>query len=76
MNDSWCSEIWDGQQWLYGAAAREYRLARAGGVDAVVRRTADRAAREALAEVDDLIQQAQRTNKVVALNRRRSRSLK
>jgi len=44
MQDSWCSPIWDGTQMLYGAAAREYRLGLAGGVETVIRNAANQAA--------------------------------
>lgn len=47
MKDSWCSPVWDGTQMLYGAAAREYRLRLAGGVDTLVRSTATEAAENA-----------------------------
>lgn len=70
MKDSWCSSVWDGTQWLSGAAAREFRLARAGGVDAVVLRASGKAAREALEEVNGSIREAQRSKKVVPLIRR------
>jgi hypothetical protein len=51
MYDNWCRKVWDGSKWLYGAAAREYRLGQAGGVDAVV----SRAVTHAFQEVNDLI---------------------
>lgn len=44
MQDSWCSPIWDGTQRLSGAAAREYRLSLAGGVETVIRNAANQAA--------------------------------
>ncbi|MGC4009426.1 MAG: hypothetical protein QM805_10835 [Pseudomonas sp.] len=72
MKDSWCSPIHNGRTWLYGAAAREYRLRLAGGVDAVARRVAVKAAREALDEINSLARAvAAPKAKVVPLNRRR-----
>ncbi|KPY25676.1 hypothetical protein ALP22_200147 [Pseudomonas coronafaciens pv. porri] len=59
MQDSWCSSIWDGTQWLSGAAAREYRLRQAGGVETVIRnssrKAAENATREALETVNGAI---------------------
>lgn len=59
MQDSWCSSIWDGTQWLSGAAAREYRLRMAGGVETVIRnasrKAAENATREALETVNGAI---------------------
>lgn len=59
MQDSWCSRIWDGTQWLYGAAAREYRLRMAGGVETVIRKTSRKASeiatREALETINGVI---------------------
>lgn len=59
MQDSWCSTIWDGTQYLSGAAAREHRLRMAGGVETVIRNTARKAAeiatREALETVNGVI---------------------
>lgn len=59
MQDSWCSTIWDGTQFLSGAAAREYRLRMAGGVETVIRNTsrkaAENATREALETVNGAI---------------------
>jgi hypothetical protein len=59
MQDSWCSSIWDGTQFLSGAAAREYRLRMAGGVETVIRNTSTKAAenatREALETVNGAI---------------------
>lgn len=52
MKDSWCSPIWDGTQMLYGAAAREYRLRLAGGVETVIRNSAENAARQALETIN------------------------
>ncbi|MBU3055778.1 hypothetical protein QMA71_22820 [Pseudomonas otitidis] len=76
MKDSWCSSVWDGKQWLSGAAAREYRLSLAGGVDSVVRRASENAVREALAEVNGVIREANRSkSNVVPLTHRRSRKV-
>lgn len=59
MQDSWCSRIWDGTQWLSGAAAREYRLRMAGGVETVIRNTSRKASeiatREALETINGVI---------------------
>lgn len=59
MTDSWCSPVWDGSQTLSGAAAREFRLGRAGGVEAVIRKAsakaADIATREALETINGTI---------------------
>lgn len=59
MQDSWCSSIWDGTQWLSGAAAREYRLRQAGGVETVIRnssrKAAENATREALETINGAI---------------------
>jgi hypothetical protein len=59
MQDSWCSSVWDGTQWLSGAAAREYRLRKAGGMETVIRNTsrtaAENATREALETVNGAI---------------------
>lgn len=52
MKDSWCSPIWDGTQMLYGAAAREYRLRLAGGVETVIRNSAENATRQALETIN------------------------
>lgn len=56
MQDSWCSPVWNGSQWLSGGAAREYRLGLAGGVETVIRSAATKAAeiatREALETVN------------------------
>jgi len=51
MRDSWCSQIWDGTQFLSGAAAREYRLRMAGGVQTVIHNAARNAAEIASREV-------------------------
>ncbi len=48
MKDSWCDPVHNGERWLYGAAAREYSLSLAGGVDAVVREAVDFGVRHAL----------------------------
>jgi hypothetical protein len=84
MKDSWCSEIWDGTQFLYGAAAREYRLRMAGGVENVIRNTsrkaAENATREALETVNGTIQAVTAPNSNViassrpASSRRRPRA--
>ncbi|MGO2147709.1 MULTISPECIES: hypothetical protein [Halomonas] len=54
MKDSWCSPIWDGTQMLYGAAAREYRLRLAGGVETVIRNSAENATRQALDTINGI----------------------
>ncbi len=55
MQDSWCSPIWDGTQWLSGAAAREYRLRLAGGVETVIRNASTNAAEIATREALETI---------------------
>lgn len=55
MQDSWCSPIWDGTQFLYGAAAREHRLRMAGGVETVIRNTARKAAEIATREAFEMV---------------------
>jgi len=40
---------------LYGAAAREFRLRRAGGVDAVIEKAAAQAARDAVEAINGVI---------------------
>jgi|GEM_PF-4961457 len=59
MQDSWCAKVWDGTQQLSGAAAREFRLRQAGGVETVIRnaslRAAENATREALETVNGTI---------------------
>lgn len=55
MQDSWCSPIWDGTQMLYGAAAREYRLRLAGGVETVIRKASANAAEIATREALETI---------------------
>lgn len=55
MQDSWCSSIWDGTQFLSGAAAREYRLRMAGGVETVIRNTSTKAAENATREALEMV---------------------
>lgn len=38
MKDSWCRPVWDGEKWVYGGAARNIRIARNGGMDAIIER--------------------------------------
>lgn len=74
MKDSWCDKAWNGKRWLYGAAAREYRLGIAGGVDAVARQAGEIAARQVLEGVNAISNEATRPATTVTrmpLTRRR-----
>lgn len=78
MQDSWCAKVWDGTQFLYGAAAREFRLRQAGGVETVILTTSTKAAeiatREALETVNGTIQAVTALNSnVIASSRPASR---
>jgi len=53
MNDSWCSQIRSKNGTLVsGGAARNVRVAAAGGMDVIVEDVARNAAKEALARAD------------------------
>lgn len=73
MTDSWCSAIYNGERTLHGAAAREYRLRLAGGVDAVTQRVAAKAARDVLNEINSLADAVVAPkSKVVLLRKKRT----
>lgn len=55
MQDSWCAKVWDGTQHLSGAAAREYRLRQAGGVETLIRNTSRKAAENATREALEMV---------------------
>lgn len=59
MSDSWCNSIFVGGRMLYGGAARNVRIAAAGGMDVIIERVARKAAREAL---DDATRAARRSH--------------
>jgi hypothetical protein len=50
MRDSWCSAIFINGQKLSGGAARNVRIAAAGGMDEIIERAARKASREAVEE--------------------------
>lgn len=63
MRDNWCEPLWNGGKWIYGSAARNARIALAGGVEQICQDVATDAARQALLRVE----RAARTNNVVSL---------
>ncbi|UQS13309.1 hypothetical protein [Pseudomonas sp. HS6] len=70
MSDSWTSPVWDGFQWLYGAAAREYRIKKAGGVDTIIFNAATAAVKNAFSAVEQLTNSsAKAKNNVVGIRR-------
>ncbi|MDO8329803.1 MAG: hypothetical protein Q7T36_04960 [Fluviicoccus sp.] len=68
MSDSWCQPFWDGDKWLYGGAARNARIALAGGVQKICHDVATDAAHQALLRVEKAAKIA-RKNNVVALHK-------
>lgn len=68
MKDSWCKPVYDGKKMVYGGAARNVRIARNGGMDAIIAK----AMRTVLIEVEATVSA---TNKpranVVPINRPR-----
>lgn len=70
MSDSWTSPVWDGYQWLSGAAAREYRIKQAGGMDNIIFNAAHDAVKNAFNSVQQLTNQAaSKRNNVVGIRR-------
>lgn len=65
MRDSWCEPFWDGEKWIYGGAARNARIALAGGVEQICHDVAADAARQALMRVESAAREAQRSSNVV-----------
>jgi hypothetical protein len=51
-SDSWCTSIFHNGIYVSGGAARNVRIAARGGMDVIVTRVAERAARQALEEAD------------------------
>ena len=68
MNDNWCQRFWDGEKWIYGGAARNARIALAGGAQQICRDVAVDAARQALLRVERAAKAA-RTSNVVPLRK-------
>jgi hypothetical protein len=48
MSDSWCAAMFYRGKWISGGAARNVRIAAAGGMDAVLHEVAFNAGRDAL----------------------------
>jgi len=48
MKDSWGERVFVDGQWLYGGAARNVRISRNGGLDAICKRVSYQAAHMAL----------------------------
>lgn len=69
MRDNWCQQFWDGEKWLYGGAARNARIALAGGAETICQDVAVDAARQALLRVEQAAK-ARRTNNVVPIRKR------
>lgn len=55
MQDNWCAKVWDGTQYLSGAAAREFRLRKSGGVETVIRNASRKAAEQATREALEVV---------------------
>ncbi|MCY1290370.1 hypothetical protein D9M68_636840 [compost metagenome] len=70
MTDSWTSSVWDGRQWLSGAAAREHRIKAAGGVDSIVLNASRDAVRNAFNAVEKLVDGAAKAKSNVVSIRR------
>lgn len=69
MSDSWCEPFWDGNQWLYGGAARNARLSAGGGMEKIIKEVATNAAAMAI----NAVNQAQNAHKVVPFGKRKVR---
>jgi hypothetical protein len=69
--DDWCNRIWNGERFISGGSAREFRLKQAGGVRNLLKRVAEEAAGNALAAVNRTAAKSV-GRKVVPLQRRKS----
>jgi hypothetical protein len=67
--DRWTTPLFDRKsgQWLYGGAARNVRISEAGGMETILQRVANNAARMALDEANKLVSLGRGDRKVVAL---------